>query len=143
MRLAEALVQKSQATVRSPREPAMAGHHLSVINATGQGGISEPVRQQLLRLGWTAPLWAAGESANQSGSTIRYARPYSFTAHALARTIPFPVQLALCVDPCNGIELIVGRDYLEWKPKSSIARRWSSSAEILTSSVQRSENDRQ
>ena len=136
-------VPKSQSAIRSPREPEMAGRHLSVINATGQSGISERVRQQLLHLGWTAPLWAAVESGNQSGTTIRYARRDSFTAHALARTVPFPVQLALCVDPCNGIELIVGREYLTWKPKSSKARRWSSSAEFLTSNIQGSENDRQ
>ena len=140
--LAKALMDKSRSDYGSPQRPFKAGRHLSVINATGQSGISELVRRQLLHLGWTAPQWAAGETTNQRTTTIRYARPDGYTARALARTIPFRVQLLMCVDPCNGIELILGSDYLEWKPKSNLARRWKSRVQILVSSAQRSEHER-
>ena len=142
-RSAEVAVQESRSNTRSPRVPSKPGRHLIVIDATGQSGVSEPVRQHLSHLGWTAPLWAEREAAHQSFTTIRYMQSDSFTAHALARTLPFPVHLTMCADRCNGLELIVGSNYLGWKPKHRRAQRWANNTDFLTSGLQRSENDLQ
>jgi hypothetical protein len=123
-RLAELSLQKSQPAVHSPRAPVQQRRHLAVVNATGRSGISKPVRQHLLHLGWTVPLWAAAAAGRQSDTTIRFGESHSMTAHALARTLPFRVHLAMCADCCNGLEFIVGSNYLGWKPRPSLARRW-------------------
>ena len=142
-RSAEAAMQESRSNTLPPRVSGKPGRHVTVIDATGQSGVSEPVRQHLSHLGWTAPLWAAAEAAPQSFTTIRYMQSDSVTAHALARTLPFPVHLTMCADHCNGLELIVGSNYLAWKPKPRRAQQWVSNADFNTSGVRRSEHDLQ
>ena len=106
------------------RAHGLTGHPLAVVNATGRSDMAEPVRRRLVQLGWSAPHWAATEIPNQQYTTIRYAEPDAGVAHALARTLPFPVHLATCADHCKGIVLTVGTNYLGWKPVFARLLRW-------------------
>jgi tetratricopeptide (TPR) repeat protein len=108
------------------KKPVLTGHPLVIINASGQSGASEPVRQRLASRGWTAPRWAMSDGAQQIVTTIAFASLNATAAHALARTLPFPSHLVTCEDRCTGVRLVLGRDFLNprtGKPASAGAKR--------------------
>jgi hypothetical protein len=103
----------------------LTGHPLAIVNATGRGEMTEPVRRRLVQLGWSAPHWAETSRPSQRYTTIRYAASNAAVAHALARTLPFPVHLATCADRCKGIVLTMGTTFLAWKPGFAKLRWWT------------------
>jgi tetratricopeptide (TPR) repeat protein len=108
--------------VLADRSPALTGHPLAVINASGRAGATEPLRIELARLGWTAPKSAAGEAQSQTQTTIRYPASKLIAARALARTLPVRARLVACGDACEGLQLIVGTDIKTRNLSASVRR---------------------
>jgi tetratricopeptide (TPR) repeat protein len=90
----------------------LTGNPLSIVNASGWKGATDAMRRRLIHLGWTAPRWAARESAGASHTTLFYAQPNVDVARALARTLRFSIHLASRSCGCGGLELVVGTDFL-------------------------------
>ncbi|HEX7761004.1 MAG TPA: LytR C-terminal domain-containing protein [Caulobacteraceae bacterium] len=93
---------------------ALTGHPLILINASGRADGAEPLRTQLVNLGWSAPR-AEADRVTARQTTIRYPAQDVMAARALARTLPGPAQLAACDDGCQNIRLVLGSDALGWK----------------------------
>lgn len=105
------LVLPSQpATTAIALTPGYTGHPLVLVNASGRSGGAEPVRLQLVSLGWSAPEVAPKAAPAQDRSTIRYPARDLVAAKALARTLPMKPTLVACADDCRDISLYVGRD---------------------------------
>ncbi|MGA0604098.1 LytR C-terminal domain-containing protein [Caulobacter sp. KR2-114] len=118
------LVLPSQpATTTLALAPGHTGRALVVVNASGRSGAAEPVRLQLVSLGWTAPEVAATSAAAQDRSTIRYPVRDEVAARALARTLPMKPTLVACADGCQDIRLFVGRDAVGQRPAKPAKRR--------------------
>lgn len=94
--------------------PLLAGHTLAIANASGRADGAEPARVQLARLGWSAPKTGVREVAPQARTTIVYAERHAQQARALARTLPYGIQLIACADGCAGVSLSLGADSLGW-----------------------------
>ncbi|HEY2444367.1 MAG TPA: LytR C-terminal domain-containing protein [Rhizomicrobium sp.] len=94
------------------KAPLLTGHPVVIVNASGRKGATESVRRRLVHLGWTAPRWAARESAGRGHTILLYARPYLPAARALAHSLKFAVRLSVRPCNCGRLELIVGEDFL-------------------------------
>jgi hypothetical protein len=116
--MAEASTEKFQSHLR-PERLAKMGPSLIVIDATGENGVSKPLRQYLLQLGWTAHLRGDG----QSHTTVRHASFDSFVAHLPVKMAPVSAHLPACVNHCNGIELFVAGNYWGWNRETDSAVR--------------------
>jgi hypothetical protein len=116
--MTEASTETSQSYVL-PQRPAKVGPSLIVIDATGENGVSKPLRQYLLQLGWTTPLRVDG----QSHTTVRHASSQSIVAPVSAKMAPVSAHLSGCVNHCNGIELFVAGNYWGWNRETNAAVR--------------------
>jgi len=87
---------------------------LEIADATGRTGGAEPVRQDLVRLGWTASKSQVRSASAQSRTVIRYAATSQGTAQALAKTLPRGVELVDCGSSCTGVILTLGADSAGW-----------------------------
>jgi hypothetical protein len=97
------------------------GQPLQVVNASGKADRGMVVSLRLKALGWTV-----------KPSDLKQIRPESALLHspanlgaaqALQRTLPFPVRLVRSTGPA--MQLVVGRDYLAWKPRNAhLAALW-------------------
>lgn len=100
----------------APAGPALAqgltGSALQIADATGRAGGAEPVRQRLMRLGWSAP--AVQVMAAAPRSVITYPADQIVVARGLARTLPLGVALVECAAPCHRIRLALGADSVRW-----------------------------
>lgn len=99
------------------------GRPLVLVNASGRSGGAEPVRLQLVSLGWSAPEVAPKAVATQARSTIRYPARDLVAARALARTLPMKPTLVACADDCRDISLYVGRDAVGPQPGRPARRK--------------------
>ena len=118
------IVDKLAASVADGANRALlTGAPLTIVNASGKKGASEPVRLRLTSLGWTAPPWAMKDGGPQAATMIHYMPSNAIVAHALARTLPFPSQLVACSGQCGGLHLVLGRDVLKPRLVKSAARR--------------------
>jgi tetratricopeptide (TPR) repeat protein len=90
------------------------GHPLVIVDASGRPGGAEPVRTQLVRLGWSAPRSALRIARSELQTTIRYAPAGAVAARALARTLPKGARLVACADACAGVRLTIGADAAAW-----------------------------
>jgi hypothetical protein len=88
----------------------LTGRPLEIVDASGASGGAEAVRQQLVSRGWTAPRASVRIAAAESQTRIVFPEGSLAVAEALARTLPFPVQLAACEQRCGGLSLIIGQD---------------------------------
>ena len=103
------------AAASSPSQPsALTGHPLALTDATGRKGVADPVRMQLVRLGWTAPAAALSPGKTQAFSQIVYAPTAKTAADALARTLRTKLRMDVCSDGCQGVRLVLGADTLNW-----------------------------
>lgn len=93
----------------APNGALLTGRALAIIDASGGPG-GESVRQQLASRGWTAPKSAMQVARVEARTRIVYPHGGQAVAEALARTLPFPAELAACDNRCTGISLIVGQD---------------------------------
>ena len=116
--ITEASTETSQSYVL-PQRPAKMGPGLIVIDATGENGVSKPLRQYLLQLGWTAPLRVDG----QSHTTVRLSSSDSIVAPVPVKMAPVAAHLSACVNDCNGIQLFVAGNYWGWNRETNSAVR--------------------
>ncbi len=92
------------------------GHPLEIVNASGQIDGTGAIKHRLIALGWTA---RQSENATPQLVTIlHFPGGNLFAAQALQRTLPFPVRMTPDNGGNGGMRLIIGLDYLSWKPKS-------------------------
>jgi Flp pilus assembly protein TadD len=94
----------------APNGVLLTGRALEIVDASGSAGGAEAVRQQLVSRGWSAPKSAVRVATAESRTRIVFPEGSLAVAEALARTLPFPVQLAACHDRCGGLSLVVGED---------------------------------
>jgi hypothetical protein len=96
------------------------GQPVRLMNASGKSGGTGTVLHRLGALGWTMRPF----DARVQPATVLYYSPQTIAAaKALQRTLPFPVRLT--VDKAPGMRLVIGRDYLSWKPRNGhIAALW-------------------
>jgi len=94
--------------------PALTGHPLMLVDATGAPGTAEPLRLELARLGWTAKP-APHSSPTQAKSEIVYAADDRVAAQALARTLGRDVRMEDCGGQCVGVRLVLGADAVGWR----------------------------
>lgn len=96
------------------------GQPIKIVNATGSRSRAEVVTHRLAALGWTLRLSDAGRAQVQS--TLFYPTANVIAAKAMQRTLPFPVHLA---PGSSAMRLVIGRDYLAWKPRNArLAKLW-------------------
>jgi hypothetical protein len=88
----------------------LTGRPLEIVDASGAAGGAEAVRQQLVSRGWSAPRASIRIATVESQTRIVFPAGSLAVAEALARTLPFPVQLAACEQHCGGLSLILGQD---------------------------------
>ena len=104
------------------------GQPVRLLNASGKAGGAGPVLRRLAVLGWTM---RQSEGRTQPATVLYYPVQNIGAAKALQRTLPFPVRLA--VDKAGAMRLVIGRDYLSWKPKNAhIAALWLKSAVVAS-----------
>ena len=108
------------------------GQPVRLLNASGKAGGTGTVLRRLGTLGWSM---RASDAHAQPVTMLYYSPQNVAAAKALQRTLPFPVRLT--VDKANsGMRLVIGRDYLSWKPRNShLAGLWQRSA--VTASFQK------
>ena len=96
------------------------GQPIRLLNASGKTAGAGPVLRRLTALGWTM---RQSDSRTQMATMLFYPAQNIAAAKAMQRTLPFPVRLV--ADKAAGMRLVIGRDYLSWKPKNSrIAVLW-------------------
>jgi hypothetical protein len=99
------------------------GQPIRLLNASGKMGGSATVQRRLTALGWTL---RPSEGRAQSATMLFYSAQNITAAKALQRTLPFAVRL-VADNKANGpgMRLLIGRDYLSWKPRNAhIAALW-------------------
>jgi hypothetical protein len=100
----------------SAKKVFLIGQPVRLINASGKADRVGIVSRRLGALGWTIRLTGAGPA--QLVTTLIYNPRNSGAAKAMQRTLPFPVRL-VAERGAVGMRLVVGRDYLSWKPKNA------------------------
>jgi tetratricopeptide (TPR) repeat protein len=104
------------------QSPALTGHVLVMVNASGLKDGAEASRLALSDRGWSTPRSVTVTAAPQPQTTISYAAASAVAAQALAKTLPVNARLELCRRDCDGIRLVVGRDLARLSTRSSAAR---------------------
>jgi hypothetical protein len=106
------------------------GQPLRLLNASGKPSGTGTVLRRLATLGWTM---RASEARAQPASVLYYSAQNLAAAKALQRTLPFPVRLTVDKPNTSGMRLVIGRDYLAWKPRNAhIAALWQKGAVIAS-----------
>jgi len=74
------------------------------------------------------------DSRAQPATVLFYPAQNLAAAKAMQRTLPFPVRLIAESGKAPSMRLVIGRDYLSWKPKNSrIAVLWQKRLVIASS----------
>jgi len=108
----------------------MIGQPVKLLNASGKASGAGTVLRRLTTLGWTM---RASEARAQPASVLFYSAQNLAAAKALQRTLPFPVRLTVDRTNDTGMRLVIGRDYLSWKPRNPhIAALWQRGAVIAS-----------
>jgi hypothetical protein len=98
------------------------GQPIKLVNASGKPGGAGTVLRRLTNLGWTM---RPADSRIQPVTLLFYPVQNLAAAKAMQRTLPFPVRLIAVSGKASGMQLVIGRDYLSWKPRNSrIAALW-------------------
>jgi hypothetical protein len=104
----------------APGKVLTIGQPIRLLNASGKTAGAGPVLRRLTALGWTM---RQSDSRMQMATVLFYPAQNIAAAKAMQRTLPFPVRLV--ADKAAGMRLVIGRDYLSWKPRNSrIAVLW-------------------
>jgi hypothetical protein len=128
VQIAPGIVRLELASVEAPANPlpALTGHPLTIVNATGRADSGEGMRLQLASKGWSTPKGSVETKPRTAQSAIQFSAADLRAAEALARTLPGPVRLVACSDGCAGVRLILGVDSTTWSAgHASAARRHS------------------
>jgi hypothetical protein len=94
----------------APNGVLLTGRSLQIFDASGSTGGGEGVRTQLASRGWSAPKSSVTLAKAEAKTRIVFPQGGQAVAEALARTLPFPVELAACDNRCTSVSLIVGQD---------------------------------
>ncbi|MDP3852248.1 LytR C-terminal domain-containing protein [Phenylobacterium sp.] len=97
--------------------PGLAGQPLELADASGRANGAEPLREALLRLGWSVSKAQLRAAPVQDRTTITYPERSLTVARALARTLPGQVDMISCAETCEGIRVLVGADATKWLPR--------------------------
>jgi hypothetical protein len=102
------------------------GQPVRLTNASGKANGTWPVLRRLAVLGWTI----RPADGRAEPKTVLYYSPKTIAAaKALQRTLPFPVRLVADKPNASGMRLVIGRDYLSWKPRNTyMATLWQKGA---------------
>jgi len=101
------------------------GQPVRLFNASGKANGTVPVLRRLTKLGWSMK---PSETRAQSSTVLYYPVQNLNAAKALQRTLPFPVRLTVDKANASGMRLVIGRDFLFWKPRSArLAALWQKS----------------
>lgn len=107
------------------------GQPIRLLNASGKTAGAGTVLHRLTALGWTM---RPSDTRMQMVTVLFYPAQNIAAAKAMQRTLPFPVRLV--ADKAAGMRLVIGRDYLSWKPRNSrIAVLWQK--RLVVASVQK------
>jgi hypothetical protein len=107
------------------------GQPIRLVDASGKPGGAGAVLRRLTSLGWTM---RAADSRIQPATVLFYPVQNLAAAKAMQRTLPFPVRLIAESGKASGMRLVIGRDYLAWKPRNSrIAVLWQKRMVIASS----------
>lgn len=97
--------------------PGLAGRPLELADASGRAKGAEPLRDALIRLGWSVSKAQPRQAPLQDRTTITYPESSLTVARALARTLPGQVDMISCAATCEGVRLHVGADAARWLPR--------------------------
>lgn len=107
------------------------GQPIKLVNASGQPAGAGTVLRRLTSLGWTM---RPADSRSQPATMLFYPVQNLAAAKAMQRTLPFPVRLIAESGKASGMRLVIGRDYLSWKPRNThIAALWQKRMVIASS----------
>jgi hypothetical protein len=107
------------------------GQPIKLLNASGKPDGAGTVLRRLTSLGWTM---RPADSRGQPATVLFYPAQNIAAAKAMQRTLPFPVRLVAESNKTSGMRLVIGRDYLSWKPRNSrIATLWQKRTVIASS----------
>jgi len=102
------------------------GQPLRIFNASGKA--IDVVPHRLTSLGWTV---RAADGRRQQTTALYYPAKDLAAAKALQATLPFPVRMI--ENPGAGVRLVVGRDYLFWKPRNArLAGLWKKNVTVAS-----------
>ena len=106
------------------------GQPIRFFNASGKAGGAGTVLRRLTTLGWTM---RPSEGRVQPATVLYYSAQNIAAAKALQRTLPFPVRLMADKAGNSGMRLMIGRDYLSWKPRNAhLAALWQKGATVAS-----------
>jgi hypothetical protein len=110
------------------------GQPVKILNASGSRDRFGVVSRRLAVLGWTVR--PSDAPRVQPATTLFYPAKNAFAAKAMQRTLPFPVRLVQDAGSASAIQLVIGRDYLSWKPRNArLAALWQKG--IIVASLQK------
>jgi hypothetical protein len=99
------------------------GQPIRILNASGKRDRVGVVTRRLGMLGWTVRQSDAGHV--QPTTSLLFPAQNIFAAKAMQRTLPFPVRLMPGAGRASAMQLVIGRDYLSWKPRNArLATLW-------------------
>lgn len=98
-----------------PPTRSLPGFEIEIADASSGPGRVEPLRKELIRLGWAAPRIVLLGANPAARTTISYPARSLKVARGLANTLPAGVQLVDCADACNRIRLVIGADASKWR----------------------------
>jgi tetratricopeptide (TPR) repeat protein len=96
------------------QEPVLVGRPLLIINASGASALGSQVQVALAERGWTVGAQQVAAQRRSGGALLSYPERHNAAAVALARTLPFAVEMVACRNGCDGLTLTLGAQ-TRWK----------------------------
>jgi hypothetical protein len=107
------------------------GRPVKILNASGKADRVGTISHRLTMLGWTVRQFDF--NGIQPLTTLYYPAQTAFVAKAMQRTLPFPVRLMQNADGASSVRLVVGRDYLSWRPPTGhLKALWQRGATVAS-----------
>jgi hypothetical protein len=126
-----ALIHPAAPRVAETNRVRLLGRPLRIVNASGRDSATDPIRHGLSSLGWSISRLRPVFGGSLKVTTIVYPAGNASVARSLARTLPFRVQLKADPCGCHGVQLVVGSDFLSWKPASHrVPNVWRASVSV-------------
>lgn len=98
------------------------GKPVKMLNASGKPGGIGTISHRLAVLGWSVRQF---DWRMQPATTLYYPAKNIVAAKAMLRTLPFPARFIPDNDDSFAMRLVIGHDFLSWKPKNSrLADLW-------------------
>jgi hypothetical protein len=119
---AHAVAAKVAEPLPGNRKVLTIGKPVKILNASGRHGGTGLVSRRLAVLGWTV---RQSDWRIQPATTLYFPAQNIVAAKAMQRTLPFPVRLTADSSTASAMRLVIGRDYLSWKPRNArLAALW-------------------